>query len=97
MSKLYILVRGDLSKSQQAVQACHATAEFMLNYNIWENETIVLLKVRDLKDLHGWKSRIVGMGIGYSEFHEPDIGDESTAIAVCGPQLEHLLRDIPLV
>jgi len=28
--KLYVLVRKDMSKGQQAVQACHAVAEHLL-------------------------------------------------------------------
>jgi peptidyl-tRNA hydrolase len=110
MSKLYILVRGDLSKSQQAVQASHATAEFMLYENEvrcwcrecpsekqWYNGTIVLLKVRCLEDLLMWKERIAAKKISLAEFKEPDIGNETTAIAAYGTGLEDLVKDLPLV
>lgn len=109
-NKLYVLVRGDLSKSQQAVQSCHAVAEFMLWDNRipcrcgacpddlrWENETIVLLKVRNLDHLQEWSGKIRSATRAYNEFNEPDIGNEQTAIAAWGPELENLLRDLPLV
>lgn len=49
MKKLYVLVRKDLSKSQQAVQAGHAVAEFLLNNDDhgWDNGTLVYLGVPD--------------------------------------------------
>jgi len=90
MSKLYVLVRRDLSKSQQAVQACHAVAQFSLfddQYsdgsqlkNLWLNGTIVLLQVKDLEELQNWYSKLPNA----HTFEEPDIGDEMTAIAISG-------------
>lgn len=43
--KLYILVRRDLSKSQQAVQAGHAVAEFCRRFP--EYRTLVYLAVTE--------------------------------------------------
>jgi len=109
-NKLYILVRGDLSKSQQAVQASHAVAQFMLWENkiscrcgqcgdqyLWDNETIVLLKVKDLDDLNKWYREIELNTKIYCSFSEPDIEHEMTAIAAYGPQLEDLLKNLRLV
>lgn len=110
VNKLYVLVRGDLTKSQQAVQACHAVAEFMLYSNEvncwcgqcgsdqhWKNETIVLLKVKDLDHLNEWTAKVKEATKWYQEFSEPDIGNQMTAIAAYGDSLEVLLRDLPLL
>lgn len=45
-NKLYVVTRSDLTKSQQAVQAGHALAEFLLTQKTtWDNGTLVYLKV----------------------------------------------------
>lgn len=87
--KLYVLVRGDLSRAQQAVQAGHAVAEFCLKGRGWENGTLVYLKVRGLKELEGWYEKL---GKGFP-FYEPYYKNEMTAFAVLGnqPGLETLV------
>ena len=95
--KLYVLIRSDLSKSQQAVQAGHAVAEFCkaefgrhgwvgseytnLPWR-WTNGTLVYLKVRDEDELREWAKKIDS----HHPFYEPDIGNQMTAFAVLGHQ-----------
>jgi len=80
--KLYVLVRDNLSKSQQGVQAGHAVAEIILRNSAdlaWNNGTLVYLKANKtsfdttLKELEG-----------YTIFREPDIGNTITALALLG-------------
>ncbi len=56
--KLFVLVRKDLSRSQQAVQAGHAVAEYLLRgpSTFWENGTLVYLSVENETNLKLWGS-----------------------------------------
>ena len=49
MNKMYVVTRKDLSPEQQAVQAGHALAEFLLQQSDyeWDNGTLVYLTVPD--------------------------------------------------
>lgn len=99
MQKLYVLVRSDLAKNYQAVQAGHAVAEFMLECpGVWKNETLVYLKVRDEASLQEWSETLHEMYIIRCPFYEPDIGNEITAVAVLStPETDKLFKDLPLV
>ena len=81
--KLYVIVRKDLSTSQMAVQAGHAVAEFLLRGHIsrWNNGTLIYLGVKGLRQLENLKYKLNLHEIPYTEFREPDIGNETTAIA----------------
>ena len=81
--KLYVIVRKDLSISQRAVQAGHAVAEFLLRgpTSRWSNGTLVYLGVKNLQQLEKWMFRLKRCNVDYAVFHEPDIGNEPTALA----------------
>lgn len=80
---LYVLVRKDLPKSSQAVQAAHAVAQFVIeNSAHWNNGTLVFLAAPDEAYLGSIKQKISDRR--FSEFREPDLNDQITAIAVLG-------------
>lgn len=98
--KMYVLVRNDLSKSQQGVQGGHALAQFAIDwperFGEWGNRTIVYLKA-DLGVVEEYRTKVVD-GINLmSDFYEPDIGDQLTAIAVCGDTAGEHLGDFKLM
>lgn len=84
MSKLFVIVRKDLTPSQTAVQAGHAVAEYLLHGRFvrrWENQTLIYLGVKGLTQLLNLKRKLDFQGIKYTEFCEPDMNNEVTAIA----------------
>lgn len=84
--KMYVIVRKDLSISQRAIQAGHALAEILLygSFSRWTNGTLIYLGVKDLRQLEKLKRKFNIDGISYTEFREPDINNEATAIATVG-------------
>jgi hypothetical protein len=81
--KLYVIIRKDLTPSQQVVQSGHAIAEFLLTrpYTKWNNETLVILGLDNLDELNKFIFKLDHRGIKWVGFKEPDIGNELTAIA----------------
>ena len=85
--KLYVLVRKDLTKSQQAVQAGHAVAEWLLRSpesSKWENSTLVYLGVKNKKHLQHRMVELEEKEKPFIGFKEPYYDNEVTAIATLG-------------
>jgi len=100
MKKMYVLVRKDLSKSQQAVQAGHAVAEYLVRgpSTDWDNGYMILKKVKNEADLKNWMRNLTEIGVECAAFIEPDIGDQMTAFAAVGEDdLDKVLRTLPLL
>lgn len=82
MKKLYVIVRKDLTPSQRAVQAGHAVAEYLLHSpKQWKNETLIYLGVKSLTQLKNIKRKLGFRGVKFTEWREPDLNNEITAIA----------------
>ena len=99
MAKLYILVRNDLRSNYQAVQAGHAVAEFMMEYpGLWNNETLIYLKIKDEDEAKTWNVRFAEWGAAQVPFSEPDMENEITAVAVLStPEVDMLMSKMKLV
>ena len=99
--KLYVLVRKDLSRSQQAVQAGHAVAEYLKQHpnTEWQNGTLVYLVVYNERHLADMAKQLLGEGYAAKDivgFHEPDRDNEMTAFAVLGNGTP-MFQDLPLM
>lgn len=96
--RLYVLIRGDLTKSQQAVQGGHAVAQFCLTYpDTWKNEYLIFLRAKSHMDLVVWREKLRAKGYMIAEFKEPDLNNETTAVAAFGPDVAEMLANLPLL
>lgn len=100
MDKLYLITRADLCPGQRAVQSNHAFREFIQHHpeidRAWyeNSNTLALLEIPNEKALAGLLERARGKGVPAAAFHEPDRGNEMTAIAL-GPTGKSLCRQLP--
>ena len=109
--KLFLVTRADLPPGQQAVQAAHALAEFMIRHATesqrWHSgsNTLVMLAVPNEKALVKLFEKALPISKRVfpfkdplcSIFHEPDRNNEATAIALAPLlQFERLCQKLPL-
>ena len=95
------MVRGDLAPGLQAAQLGHAFVSYVLarprETAQWHTESnnLVCLSVPDEVALAALAAAIAGEGHPVVCFHEPDLDDSLTAIAV-GSEARRLLSNAPL-
>ena len=99
--KLYVLVRKNLSPSQQAVQAGHAVAEFTHKYpdSLWNRGTLVYLGVEDEGELNAWLMRFQDLeGLELAVYREEYFKQSLTAVAVVGEdEVKTAVRSLKLI
>lgn len=98
--KLYLITRSDLPEGDRAMQMAHAFREFIEHHpeidRDWykNSNTLVGLEIENEKALAGLLEDARWKGIPAAPFHEPDRGNELTAIAL-GPSGKRLCRRLP--
>ncbi len=96
--RLYVLVRGDLTPSQSAVQAGHAVAQYLLDHpgTSWTNGYLIYLRLDNEDHLHRWRNKLDRRGHRYSCFHEEDLAGQATSIATVDRK-GGLFKGLPLL
>ena len=84
---VYVFVRDDLSWPQKAVQSGHAILEYF-RQNPYSKEllhpSIIILAIKNENGLYKVLDKLKENNINFTEFREPDIGNQLTSIC-CEP------------
>ena len=102
-ARLYIAVREDLSPGLAAAQAVHAAFAFAAEHprlvEPWQRDSqyLVIVSVPDEMALVALASRAFGQGVALTTWHEPDMNDSATALALQpGENARRLCSSLPL-
>lgn len=101
--KLYIITRRDLRPGLQAAQVAHAAFLFAYEHKplaaqwLKESNFLIILSTENEAELKTLGETAEKANLPVTWFHEPDIGDELTAIAIApSPVTVELCSDLPL-
>jgi peptidyl-tRNA hydrolase len=104
MSRLYIAVSGELHPGLAAAQAVHAAFQFSQRHpeitREWlrDSQFLVIVEVADEDAVIRLASRAGEAGLKVEAWHEPDRGDETTAVALePGALARRLCANFPLL
>lgn len=100
--RLYLVGRADLAPGLRAAQAGHAAFAFALEHpqamRQWNNNYLIMLEVEDLRSLRRFLTHTQLAGLTTSTWHEPDLDDQLTAIAIAPSEASQALcSGLPLM
>ena len=94
--KMYVVVRKDISRSQQAVQGGHALAELLIKKKVgWKNGKLIYLSQKNEEDLVKLFKSVPTRN--KAAFYEPYWNDSMTAFAAYGTKVSKFLRKLKLL
>lgn len=93
MQRLYVLISNKLDSIYGCVQGGHAVAQWLLDHpkQTWNNNYLIYLQA----SVEDWKNKLNYLGIDYTQFNEPDLGNRTTSLAVLGN--DKLFKKLELV
>ena len=96
---IYIVVRSDLSKEQQLVQACHAAIKATFQFDSDPRSSLVVLKVDNKAGLNEVANQLIKTNIKHEMFYESwgSIGNTALATNPISKQEEGILNTLDLL
>ena len=82
--RLYVITSNELAPVYACVQGAHAVAQYLLDSpdSEWKNDYLIFLK----GDLEKVQAKLEYNNVSYTKFHEPDLNNKLTAVAVLNNQ-----------
>ena len=83
MNRLYVIINtAGLTSAQQAVQAGHVVAKWLLAYpSPWQNEVLVYTQVNSEDKLLEYAGGLQAVGSAYVLYQDTDLGNFYTTLA----------------
>lgn len=80
MQRLYVLIDNNLDSIYGCVQGGHVVAQWLLNHpnQDWNNSYLIYVSA----DISKWKEKLDILEVDYTEFREPDLNNQVTALAI---------------
>ena len=93
MQRLYVLIDNKLDSIYGCVQGGHVVAQWLLNHpnQDWNNSYLIYVSA----DISKWKEKLDILEIDYTEFREPDLNNQVTALAILNN--DRMFKNLKLV
>lgn len=93
MQRLYVLISNKLDSIYGCVQGGHAVAQWLLDHpkQDWNNNYLIYVTA----DISKWKEKLEILNLDYTEFKEPDLNNQTTALAVLNN--DKMFRNLKLI
>ena len=101
MLKMYVIVRKDIPDNWYIPQSCHAVAEYAKQhrekFEEWGNRTIVVLSVKNLRDLDDYIWYLNEVKTPNATFFEPYLDTGITGVAFTAENEINSFRNLKLL
>lgn len=96
--RLYVVVRGNMTRSQQAIQCGHAVAKFVKQFpDVWPNRTLIYLRTPSEEDLLKLHNDLLQLSKHVVLYQDPSWNNSTSLAVLSTPEVKPLLQKLSLI